>query len=327
MSAEPLDLRTMAARLMVIEGVEAVLLGGSRARGDHLPGSDFDLGVYYRPSLDVAGLGRLARELAGPAAEVTEPGGWGPWVDGGGWLDVGGVRVDWIYRDVDRVQQAWTDAQAGRFSFHRQPGHQLGVPDFAYVGEVALGDVLADRTGEVTALQRAAVIYPAALTTAFVAGLWEPAFELAGAQKATSRGDTVYVAGVIAHALLLCAHGITLAELAGGTGEPVDERAATQRSAAWSPWRGYAAQHLWSAWSARSPRRTSPRAVSPPSPRWEPDPNSCPPPCTAASSSSTTCERPAPPAPPEPSQPGSVVELAAGRRPDRHPALPLRPSH
>ena len=208
MSAEPLDLRTMAARLMVIEGVEAVLLGGSRARGDHLPGSDFDLGVYYRPSLDVAGLGRLARELAGPAAEVTEPGGWGPWVDGGGWLDVGGVRVDWIYRDVDRVQQAWTDAQAGRFSFHRQPGHQLGVPDFAYVGEVALGVVLADRTGEVTALQRAAVIYPAALTTALVAGLWEPAFELAAAQKATSRGDTVYVAGVIAHALLLCAHAL-----------------------------------------------------------------------------------------------------------------------
>ena len=139
---------------------------------------------------------------------MTEPGGWGPWVDGGGWLDVNGVRVDWIYRDVDRVQQAWADAQVGRFSFHRQPGHQLGVPDFAYVGEVALGVVLADRTGEVTAVKRAAAVYPAALTTTLVAGLWEPAFEVAAAQKATVREDTVYVAGVIVHALLLCAHAL-----------------------------------------------------------------------------------------------------------------------
>ena len=208
MNVEPFDVTTMATRLVAIEGVEAVLLGGSRARGDHLPGSDYDLGLYYRPSLDVAGLGRLAREVAGPAAEVTEPGGWGPWVDGGGWLDVNGVRVDWIYRDVDRVQQAWADALAGRFAFHRQPGHQLGVPDFAYVGEVALGVVLTDRTGEVTALKRAAEVYPSALTTTLVAGLWESAFELGAAQKATARGDTVYVAGVIVHALLLCAHAL-----------------------------------------------------------------------------------------------------------------------
>ena len=50
--------------------------------------------------------------------------------------------------------------------------------------------------------------YPSALTTTLVAGLWEPTFELAAAHKATARGDTVYVAGVIVHALLLCAHAL-----------------------------------------------------------------------------------------------------------------------
>jgi predicted nucleotidyltransferase len=171
MEAESWDLTAMATRLAEVEGVEAVLLGGSRARGDHLPGSDYDLGLYYRQPLDVAALGRLAREVSGQAVEVTEPGGWGPWVDGGGWLTVDGVRVDWIYRNIDRVQQAWTDARAGRFAFHRQPGHQLGVPDFAYVGEVALGLVLVDATGEVTDLRAAAQDYPAALTASLVAGL------------------------------------------------------------------------------------------------------------------------------------------------------------
>ena len=35
----------------------------------------------------------LADEVADEPAAVTEPGGWGPWVDGGGWLTIGGRRV------------------------------------------------------------------------------------------------------------------------------------------------------------------------------------------------------------------------------------------
>lgn len=56
-----------------------MLLGGSRARGTHLDSSDVDLGLYYRPPLDVDALGTLARGLSGPDAAVTRPGGWGPW--------------------------------------------------------------------------------------------------------------------------------------------------------------------------------------------------------------------------------------------------------
>ena len=64
---------------------------------------------------------------------VTDPGAWGPWVDGGAWLRIDDTAVDWIYRNVDRVrvrvcwQQA--QAQAGRFAFHAQVGHPLGWPD------------------------------------------------------------------------------------------------------------------------------------------------------------------------------------------------------
>jgi hypothetical protein len=36
----------------------------------------------------------LARELARPAATVTEPGAWGRWVDGGAWLHIRGTAVD-----------------------------------------------------------------------------------------------------------------------------------------------------------------------------------------------------------------------------------------
>ena len=76
--------------------------------------------------------------MADPGGEVTAPGAWGPWVDGGAWLRIDGTAVDWLYRDLDRVRACWRDAQDGRFAFHAQVGHPLGVPDFAYAGELGL---------------------------------------------------------------------------------------------------------------------------------------------------------------------------------------------
>jgi predicted nucleotidyltransferase len=103
----------MAERLAQVPGVVGVLLGGSRARGEHRPESDWDLGVYYRGGLDLAAL----RALAGPGVEVAAPGEWGPWVNGGAWLRIDGVAVDWILRDLDRVTgvATWTGSpECGR---------------------------------------------------------------------------------------------------------------------------------------------------------------------------------------------------------------------
>jgi Nucleotidyltransferase domain len=202
------ELRTLGRRLCEVDGVVAVLLGGSRARGEYTPESDFDLGLYYRPPLDIDALADLARDVAGPEASVTRPGEWGPWVDGGGWLNIGGAAVDWIYRDLDRVHRSWDDAQAGRCDFHFQVGHPLGVPDFMYAGEVALGVVLADPSGEVATLQEAARRYPLPLRDALVAGLWEASFGIEMARKAVTRGDTAYVAGCLFRVVEVCAHAL-----------------------------------------------------------------------------------------------------------------------
>jgi hypothetical protein len=202
-----LDLTALAQRLTTIDGVVGVALGGSRARGDHTADSDVDLGLYYQGDLDTAALGALARDVAGPDAEVTERGGWGPWVDGGGWLVMGGVHVDWIYRDIDRVREAWTRAHGGAYTWNAQTGHPLGVPDFAYVGELALSVVLADPTGALTEL-RDALTYPDALRAALGKNLWEADFLLQLAAKATSRNDAAYVALCLSRALLLCAHAL-----------------------------------------------------------------------------------------------------------------------
>lgn len=199
----------IAKRLTDVTGVVGVCLGGSRARGTHGPDSDFDLGLYYRPPLDTAALRLLAAELTGGPVDVTEPGGWGPWVDGGGWLTVDGHRVDWIYRDVDRVHRIWQQCQDGRFVIGTQPGHPLGVYSHAYVGEVALGRILADPSGEIEALQQQTRLYPEPLREALIANAqWETPFILAGARKGAVRGDVFYVAGCLFRAVGLLVQAV-----------------------------------------------------------------------------------------------------------------------
>jgi hypothetical protein len=202
-------LQKLARRLTAVGGVVGVVLGGSRARGTHTAASDVDLGIYYRAPLDVSGLGLLARDVAGPDAAVTETGEWGPWVDGGGWLRIHGMPVDWIYRNVDRVHDSWQEARNGCFALHAQVGHPLGWPNFAYAGEIALGRVLADPSGELGHLHDAASCYPPALkNTVVTRALWEALFSVDIARKAVNRQDTVYVAGCLFRAIGLCAHAL-----------------------------------------------------------------------------------------------------------------------
>ncbi|MFC0007107.1 nucleotidyltransferase domain-containing protein [Micromonospora siamensis] len=220
----------LAARICAVDGVVAVALGGSRARGDHRPDSDWDLGLYYRGPLDVAGLRAVAATVADDAVELTEPGGWGPWVDGGGWLRVGGVAVDWIYRDLDRVRRTWADCRAGRYEVGVQPGHPLGFYSHAYAGEVALCRVLADPTGELTALRAETATYPPALAEALRGGGWEAGFLVDNAAKAASAGDSGYVAGCLFRAV-----GVLVQALHGQAGRWLVNEKGMIASAGWLP--------------------------------------------------------------------------------------------
>ena len=208
MAVDDLALDELAERLVQVPGIVGVVLGGSRARGDHTPESDVDLGLYYESDLDVAALSALARELAGPDAAVTPGGAWGPWVDGGGWLTIAGTAVDWLYRDLARVRTSWADARRGHYAFHTQLGHPLGVPDFSYAGEVALGRVLADPSGRLAELHAETQHYPAPLTDALVRGLRDAEFLVGVARKAVTRGDAVYVAGCLFQVVGFCCHAL-----------------------------------------------------------------------------------------------------------------------
>ncbi|MDT2005299.1 DNA polymerase subunit beta [Rhodococcus opacus] len=205
---EDLALRPLAERLCRVDGVVGVTLGGSRARGTHTAESDYDLGVYYRGTLDTDALNDLAHEWAGAGASATRTGEWGPWVDGGAWLSIEGRAVDWLYRDLDRVTAVWQDTQQGVYGFHTQTGHPFGFADFAYPGELALAVILADPSGRVAGIRTDVQQYPDPLRAALVRRLWEAEFVTVLARKAIPRADATYVAGRLFRAVCLCAHAL-----------------------------------------------------------------------------------------------------------------------
>jgi predicted nucleotidyltransferase len=190
----------IAARLGEIAGVVGVTLGGSVARGTGDEASDLDLGIYYRPYARPAiqALRTLAQTLDDRHLPnlATAYGEWGRWIDGGAWLTIEGRRVDWLYRDLDRVRGCIAAGEAGQVVIDYQPGHPHGFASHIYAGELHLGRVLFDPDGVLAVLKQRVAVYPSALRGAIVGRfLWEARFSLDLAAKPVARGDVAYVAG------------------------------------------------------------------------------------------------------------------------------------
>lgn len=185
-----------------MNGVVAVALGGSRARGLADEHSDIDIALYYRdatrPPLDQ--LEALARELDDSHSEglVTPYGDWGPWINGGAWLQVGGRRVDWLYREIGMVRAVVEQCRGGVVTCDYQPGHPHGFHNHMYMAEVHANLPLEDPEGALRGLKALTEPYPEPMRRAIIDRyLWEAAFALETTRTAASRGDAFHVAGSV----------------------------------------------------------------------------------------------------------------------------------
>src|SRR5271167_1758888 len=154
----------VVARVSKIDGVQAIVLGGSRARRTADERSDIDLGIYYdaeRPFSTMA-LGAAAQELDDSHGDglVTPFGAWGPAVNGGGWLEIRGHHVDFLYREIGAVLEAVEDFVAGRPRSVYQLGHPLGFHMQIYAGEVHVCRPLFTASGTIAELKSMVREYP-----------------------------------------------------------------------------------------------------------------------------------------------------------------------
>lgn len=142
------DDAALATALIGLEGVVAVLLGGSRATGTADHASESDLYAFYRKPLPAARA--RAAALAGLAdrAEIRVESAWGPEDH----LSVGGRPVEVVYLDVDALVETVDVA----FS------EGLGDEGFAtaFLHTVHAGVLLRDPDGVLTAVRERLATYP-----------------------------------------------------------------------------------------------------------------------------------------------------------------------
>lgn len=182
-----------------VPGIRAIVLGGSRARGEATAQSDYDIGLYYEADhpIDTGRLAKAAMLLPGAASSsVTAIGEWGPWINGGVWLTVAGTRVDLLYRELGKVRGVIEACRAGWIERVYQPGHPHAFVSAIYMGEVALARVLWDPEQVMAPLKRLCTPYPPALAEGLIRTfLWEAKFALENAAHGRGRDDPAYVAG------------------------------------------------------------------------------------------------------------------------------------
>lgn len=198
-------IQEVTEKLSSLPFVEAVVLGGSRARGNHLPDSDIDIGIYYDPeSFDLDALNPLATALDDGHRSnlVVPPGAWGEWVNGGGWLIIKGYHVDLILRDMKRVEKIMDETGQGIVTANYQTGHPHGYISAMYRGELAISQILYAKSNRFVKLKKQAEIYPDALKESMIRFfLFEAGFSLEFARANAKTGDKYYVAGQIFRAV------------------------------------------------------------------------------------------------------------------------------
>lgn len=198
--------KTIANELSQIEGIVAVVLGGSFSRGEALPGSDIDLGLYYDPEKkpSVKALRELAAKLdnSHDSQLITDFGEWGPWINGGGWLKINGQAVDWLFRDIRTVSKVINDCCSGQTACHYTPGHPHGFHDHYYLAETYYCQPLYDSDSTIAKHKEKIKEYPSLLKKTLIQKyLWEAEFSIQTGEKAIIRQDLFYINGSIFRAV------------------------------------------------------------------------------------------------------------------------------
>lgn len=196
----------ITTRLSAIPGVQAVVLGGSYARGRAQPGSDIDLGLLYSDAAPFAieSIRQLAESWNDtPAPVVTGFYDWGPWVNGGAWLTIGGQRVDFLYRSFEQLDRVIADATAGRYEVHYLQQPPFGFFSATYLGEIDVCIPLFDPDARVAGRKQRVADYPEALRRSVIRDfLFMAEFTLtAFAPKYAARADAYGTAACLARAV------------------------------------------------------------------------------------------------------------------------------
>jgi hypothetical protein len=187
--------------LSKVRGIEAIVLGGSYARGTQHDTSDLDIGLYYfeNKPFSLTEIKRIAGAISiQDTPVVTGFYEWGPWVNGGAWIQTSVGKVDFLYRNLDQVERTIEEAVQGivRHDYSQQPTY--GFYSVIYLAETQICLPLYDPEAQITRLKRQVEPYPAKLKERIILNsLWSAEFTLIFAHNYAAGADIYNTAGCL----------------------------------------------------------------------------------------------------------------------------------
>jgi hypothetical protein len=165
LSSVQLELLTaIAGQLSEIPGIAAVVLGGSYARETARPDSDLDVGLYYselaQPKIE--DIRACVEDFSDPEPPPIVTGfyEWGPWVNGGAWIQTSAGKLDLLYRNIEQVQRVLDESCAGIYHHHFYQQPTFGFVSVIYLAETKSCRVLVDEQGLLSGLKSQVEVYP-----------------------------------------------------------------------------------------------------------------------------------------------------------------------
>ena len=191
----------LVSDLSQVAGVQALVLGGSYAAGTATASSDLDIGIYYseKDPFSIAEVKAIAEKYSvSENLTVTDFYGWGPWVNGGAWIETASGKVDFIYRNLEQLSSVIEKAKKGEWQndFEQQPPH--GFTSVIYLAETASCIILFDPENQVARLKEEVKVYPAALKETIIRqSLWSAEFAAWHADYFMEKNDIYSLMGCL----------------------------------------------------------------------------------------------------------------------------------
>lgn len=191
--------------LKLIDGVKAIVLGGSYAIGLATEKSDLDIGIYYseqRP-FDIEKIKTVAHKFSNnEQPTVTGFYEWGPWVNGGAWINTEYGEVDLLYKNIDQIVKTIDNSINGIWenSFEQQPPY--GFSSIIYLAETHSSIPLYDPENIISKLKDRIKQYPQKLKQSVVQqSLWSAEFTIWQAEKFANKTDIYNTVGCLTRAM------------------------------------------------------------------------------------------------------------------------------
>jgi predicted nucleotidyltransferase len=193
------------SELKFIDGVKAIVLGGSYAVGLATEKSDLDIGIYYseQSHFDIEKIKTIANKFSNnDQPTVTGFYEWGPWVNGGAWINTAKGEVDLLYKNIDQILKAIDNAKNGIWenNFEQQPPY--GFSSIIFLAETHSCIPLYDPENVISKLKDSVKQYPQKLKQSVVQqSLWSAEFTIWQAEKFAGKTDMYNTVGCLTRAM------------------------------------------------------------------------------------------------------------------------------